>query len=328
MNRVSLDEAREFHHSCPVVDAHCDTLLKVGPHGGLGQRRSDTHLDLVRLSEVGVSGQFFACWISPGVSPHRSLERALELVAAFYAEAAANPDRLSPATGAPGVRRAYEAGRVAGILSIEGGEALQGNLAMLSILHRLGVRAITLTWNHRNAIADGVAESKSGGGLTSFGREVVKEMGRLGMLVDVSHLSEAGFWQVLEEADGPVVASHSNARAVCDHPRNLGDEQIRALAAKGGVMGLHLYPGFVSREKATREAVLDHADHVIGLVGPEHLGLGMDLDGMTITPEWFPDVTCLPQLTQGLFERGHGPETVRAVLGGNLLRVMDQVGMA
>lgn len=328
MSRVSLEEARAFHRDCPVVDAHCDSLLKVGPSAGLGHRRADTHLDLVRLSEVGVSGQFFACWISPSASPHRSLERALELIGAFHRQADAHPELLVAATGPAGIREAHRSGRVAGILAIEGGEALQGNLEMLFVLHRLGVRSITLTWNHRNAIADGVADRRSGGGLSAFGVEVVKEMGRLGMLIDVSHLSESGFWQVLEESAGPVIASHSNARALRDDPRNLSDGQIRALAAKGGVMGLHLYPGFVAQGDVTLDSVLDHAEHVIGLVGRSYLGLGMDLDGMTATPRGFDDITCLPRLTQGLFARGHTADTVRAVLGGNLLRVMEQVGMS
>jgi membrane dipeptidase len=341
MTRLSLEEALAFNRSCPVVDLHCDTLLKVGPGRGLGQGRADTHLDLPRLGEAGVSGQFFACYIEPHHVSHRALERTLEMIEAFYREVAENPGRLVAAVGAGGIREAHRAGRVAGLLAVEGGEALQGNLGLLGTLYRLGVRSLTLTWNFRNALADGWQESRTGGGLSRFGALVVKEMGRLGMLVDVSHLSDAGFRQVLEETSGPVIASHSNARTVCEHPRNLTDEQIRALAARGGVMGLNLAPGFLragagrpvaggtdeaAPVRATLADALDHVDHIVRLVGPAHVGLGLDLDGISGLPEGFEDVASLPRLTQGLFERGHSPQTVRAILGGNFLRVMEEVG--
>ncbi len=341
MGRVTVEEATNFVRSGPVVDAHCDTLLKIGAGTGrhLGNRLSDVQVDLPRLAEAGVSAQFFACYVEPQHVTHRALERVIELIDVFYAEAAANPDRLLPATGPAGVAQAYRQGKVAGILAVEGGEALQGNLAVLRTLHRLGVRALTLTWNYRNALADGFEETRTGGGLSRFGVEVVKEMGRLGMMVDVSHLSETGFWQVMEEAKGPVVATHSNARAVCDHPRNLTDEQIKALAAKGGVMGLNSYGPFVQEGagkdgpggqtvKATLDRLLDHADHVVSLVGFRSLGLGLDLDGIGATTEGLEDVLGLPRLAKGLLERGHEPEAVRAMLGGNFLRVMEEVGMA
>lgn len=327
MSRMSLDEARDFHRTCPVVDAHCDTLLKLGPGRRLNEKLEGTHVDLPRLKQAGVSGQFFACFIEPEYKPYRSLERTLELIELFYSQAAASGGDLVATTGAAGVREAFRAGKVAGILTVEGGEALHGNLAVLGALHRLGVRSITLTWNHRNALADGVGEARTGGGLSNFGVEAVREMGRLGMLVDVSHLSEAGFWQVLEVASGPIVATHSNARAVCDHPRNLTDDQLRALAARGGVTGLNLAPAFVAKEKPALKDVLDHVDHIVGLVGPAHLGLGMDFDGIQAAPEGLEDVSRLPCLTRGLFERGHDAVTVRAILGGNFLRVMDEVGM-
>lgn len=338
MAKISLEDARAFNRSCPVVDAHCDTLLKIGGERRLGDRLTGTHVDLPRLVEAGVSGQFFACYIEPEFIPCRALERTLELADRFYDAAAAFPDLMFQATGPEDIRRAQREGRVAGILTVEGGEALQGSLAVLRALHRLGVRALTLTWNFRNALADGVDEIRTGGGLSTFGVSVVREMGRLGMLVDVSHLSEAGFWQVMEEAKGPVVATHSNAKAVCDHRRNLTDDQLKALAAKGGVTGLNAAPAFVTKDagktgsdgaliKATIPALLDHVDHIVDLVGPEHLGLGLDLDGIARTPEGFDDVSCLPALTQGLFERGHSEETVRAILGGNFLRVMEEAGM-
>lgn len=378
MASVTIEEARAFMRAVPVVDAHCDTLLKVGapavraipgswpvamtgaaraqaprpgsaaasppPSGSdiprrLGERLADTHVDLPRLAEAGVSGQFFACYVEPQYVTYRALERAVELIETFYAEAAANTDKFVPATGPAAIRGAHRQGKVAGVLAVEGGEALQGNLAVLGTLHRLGVRALTLTWNFRNALADGVAEDRTGGGLTRFGVEVVKEMARLGMLIDVSHLSEAGFWQVLEEASGPVVATHSNARAVCDHPRNLTDAQLKALADKGGVIGLNAAPAFVRKGagnpgpdgrvvEATLDGVLDHADHILELIGPAHLGLGLDFDGIASTPTGLEEVSRLPYLTRRLLERGCPAAAVRAILGENWLRVMEEVGMA
>jgi len=330
LKRVSVEEAREFHRTCPVVDAHCDTLIKLEGNRRLVDRLEATHVDLQRLEQAGVAAQFFACWIAPVYNPHRSLERALELIERFYAQVAASSGRLVPATGPDEVRKCFHRGKVAGILSVEGGEAFGTNLALIGSLHRLGVRSVTLTWNHRNALADGVADARTGGGLSEFGAAAVREMQRLGMLVDVSHLSEAGFWHVLETVEKPIIASHSNARALCDHRRNLTDEQIKALAAAGGVMGLNLAPSFVAQrgQDADLEAALDHVDHVVGLVGDRHVGLGMDLDGIEATPKGFDDVSDLPRLTQGLFARGHDEEAVRRILGGNFLRVMEEVGAA
>ncbi len=340
MSGILTPEDREFIRRLPVVDAHCDTLLRVGPETGrdLGRRLPDTQIDLPRLGEAGAAGQFFACCVRPPDTAHRALENVLELIDVFDAQVSANPDRLVRATGPSGIRQAHGDGRVAGILTVEGGEALEGSLGVLRALHCLGVRALTLTWSYRNALADGEGETRTGGGLTRFGVEVVREMGRLGMLVDVSHVSEAGFWQVLEEAKGPVVATHSNCRALCDHARNLTDEQIKALAAKGGVMGLNSCGAFVrlgagppgsegERIKATVDDLLDHAGHIIDLVGPKHLGLGLDLDGIRTRTVGLEDVTGVPALAAGLLGRGHDRETVGLVMGGNWLRVMEEAGL-
>jgi len=329
----------DLMRSAPVVDAHCDTIAKIGGSTGrrLGARLTDTHIDLPRLVEARVAAQFFACCIDPRQPTARPLERALEQIDTFYCEAEANPGTFAAVTGPAGVGEAFRQGRVAGLLAVEGGEVLQGSLAVLRMLHRLGVRYLTLTWNYRNALADGFEEARTGGGLSRFGVEVVREMGRLGMLVDVSHLSEAGFWQVMEVAEGPVIASHANARAVCDHPRNLTDDQIRALAQKGGVMGLcscgaHVREGARPASdpqgpRATLDDLLDHADHIIAIAGPSCLGFGLDLDGTDNTTAGLDDVLGVPRLVQGLLERGHSPDTVRAAMGGNFLRVMEEVGM-
>ncbi|HEX6988154.1 MAG TPA: dipeptidase [Bacillota bacterium] len=318
--------ARALHREAVVVDAHCDTLMDlVAGRRRLGQRGPGGHVDLPRLREGGVSVQFFAHYIEPHYKPDRALRRFLELHDAFLREADANANSMAVVTSWSELEQALADGRLAAVVSIEGGEAIAGSLEVLRALHRLGVRAIGLTWNERNDIADGVGEAHSPGGLTRFGRQVVAEMNRLGMLVDVSHLSEPSFWDVLEVSSRPVIASHSNARAVCDHVRNLTDEQIRALSVNGGVMGLNFCPPFVHPHRADVERVVDHALHVLDLVGPDHLGLGSDFDGIQETPAGLEDVTRLPRLTETLLRRGVDEDSVCKILGGNFLRVFRQV---
>src|SRR5690606_993010 len=208
----------------------------------------------------------------------------------------------------------------------EGGESLQGSLGRVEIFHRLGVRALGLTWNHRNELADGCLDPEAGGGLTRFGREVVRACEARGWVLDVSHLSERGFWDLMETAQGPVIASHSNAHAVHPHPRNLRDEQLVALAQKGGVVGLNFYPGFLTHEaRGTLQDLVRHAVHIAQVIGPEHLGLGSDFDGISQTPEDLPDVTALPRLTAALLEAGFSEEETRGILGGNFRRIFQSV---
>lgn len=328
------ERARKLHQDAIVVDTHCDTLLRVlgrSPYRRqqpykLGERNAEGHLDLPRMQEGGVDVQFFAAYIEPIYKPDRSLKRAMQLFDAFFTELEANSDRMLMATTVDDIMKAKEQGKVAAVLAIEGGEALEGDLGVLRMFHRLGVRSIGLTWNQRNDIADGVGDARSKGGLSEFGAAVVQEMNRLGILVDVSHLSDPGFWDVIEISTQPIIASHSNARAVCNHRRNLTDEQIKALAKNGGVMGMNFAAAFVKEDgKPTIDDLLDHIDHIVQLVGPEHVGLGSDFDGIGATPEGLTDVTKMPLITEGLCRRGYSDEHIRLILGGNYFRVFRQV---
>jgi len=181
---------------------------------------------------------------------------------------------------------------------------------------------LTLTWNHRNEIADGVFDRRTKGGLTRFGVEVIQEMNRLNMLIDVSHLSEAGFWDVLEVSRKPVMASHSNCRRICDSPRNLSDDQIKSLAGAGGVMGLCFVPDFVHLSEPSLDKLIDHVDHVTELAGIDCLGLGSDFDGFEAALPGLEDVSRLPALTEGLLHRGYSTEAIQKILGGNFLRLL------
>lgn len=323
-----LDQTRieEIHRRAIVVDGHSDTILAIaGGHRSLGERSDRGHLDLPRAREGGLDVVFMACWIETACKPHLSLKRGLQLVDAVHREVERFPDQIAIAGSLADIHRIVESGRIAAVLAIEGGEAIDGDLAVLRTLYRLGVRVMTLTWNQRNDLADGVKESRTRGGLTSLGVEVVREMNSLGMVVDVSHISDAGFWDVLAISTQPVIASHSNCRALCDHPRNLTDDQIRALGKNGGVVGVTFPPNFVDPSRPNLERLLDHIDHIAGLAGPDHVGLGSDFDGFDAHLEGVEDASKLPSLTEGLLRRGYREEDILNILGGNFLRVLGTV---
>jgi membrane dipeptidase len=217
---------------------------------------------------------------------------------------------------------------------------------MVGLYYRLGVRSIQLTWNGRNLVGDGCGESETGGRLTGFGKSVVKEMNRLGMLIDVSHASESTFYSVMETSDSPVIVSHANSKALCDHVRNLTDDQIKMIAEKDGVIGICFFPSFIDLQKPSLGKLLDHIDHIANLVGTNNMSLGPDFidyaldifvpklkgagEGTNYGSEFsFPDeirdVTCLPNLTRRLLGRGYSEEDIGKILGENLIRVYKQV---
>lgn len=324
--QIDIDPGLQLHFSTIVVDAHIDTILDIAAgRRRLGERSTSGHADLPRLQEGGVNVQVFAHFIEPDYKPDRSLPRFLQLLDVFLREAEENDHFMQVVSGFHDLQQAVQAGKLAAVISVEGGEALAGSIEVLRIFHRLGVRSLGLTWNESNDIADGIDAGPAAKGLTNFGRRVIQEMNRLGMLIDVSHLAEPGFWDVIHLSNKPVIASHSNARAVCDHVRNLNDDQIKALAENGGVMGLNFCPPFIDPGHATIDRLVDHVDHILDLVGDDHLGLGSDFDGIMSTPTGLEDVSKLPRLTEKLLSRGYKEETVRKILGKNFLRVFKEV---
>ena len=208
---------------------------------------------------------------------------------------------------------------------MEGGEALAGDLGVLRILYRLGVRSLTLTWNGRNELGDGVGEGKRASGLSLLGCAVVVEMNRLGMLVDVSHLSEKGFWDVAGVSRQPFAATHANCRALCHHPRNLTDVQIEHLAKTGGVLGLSFVPGFIHSSKPGIEQFIRHVDYIASRFGTDCIGLGSDFDGMDEYTPGLRDVTCFPYLAEELLARGYSDSIVSDIMGGNWMRLLTKV---
>ena len=327
-------DAVALHKSLLVVDGHCDSALDAAglsatnPAMGvrnLGMRGTEGHIDLPRLLEAGVSAQFFALFCED-THIARATEHTWMLLETMEAFLEGTPG-IGLGLHASDIERAKAEGSVAAFLAIEGGEAIGESLDELRAFYDRGVRLMTLTWNRRNAIARGVGDPGSGG-LTSFGRRVVAEMERLGMIVDVSHLSDEALDDVLAVATRPLVASHSNAKAVQNHRRNLGDEQMERIAATGGLIGLTFAGVFVDADpaKVTLERTLDHLDRLVSVAGEDHVGLGTDFDGFTAPYGMvMPDCTGLPELTAGMLARGYAEQTIRKVMGQNWLRVVGEV---
>jgi membrane dipeptidase len=328
----------EVHREAIVVDTHCDTLKCLlpeftRPRGSMWDDRSDIgmgvksklgHVDVPRLLEGGVDCQVFAVSSERSRTPRHPLRTAMEMIDRFYRECE-SCSGLTPVTSSDEMLDAKRNGMVAGLLSIEGADVIEGRIEMLRVFHRLGVKMVGLVHSLRNQLADGVTDRRTGGGLSEFGAQAVEELNRLGMIVDVSHINDEGFWDVLDHTKHPVIASHSNSRAVCGHPRNMTDEMIVALAENGGVMGMNFAPSFVHPEQATLQGVVDHIDHIFELVGPDHMGLGSDFDGIPSTPIGLEDVTKMPGVTMELLKREYSEADVKKILGGNHLRLMKQV---
>ena len=328
-----------LHREATVVDTHCDTLKCLMPaftlprnsqwddrsDVGMGVRSELGHIDIPRLKEGGVDCQVFAISSVRDRTRPYALRTAMEMIDIFYRECEKHKDAIAPVTTHEDIMKAVNEGKVAAMLSIEGADVIEGKIGMLRVFHRLGVRMVGLVHSLRNELADGVADDRTKGGLSELGVQAVEELDRLGTLIDVSHLSDAGFWDLMDVARGPVMASHSNSRAVCHHPRNMTDEMIEAMADRGGVMGMNFAPSFVHPTQATVQGVVDHIDHIVDLVGPDHVGLGSDFDGIGSTPKGLEDVSKMPNITAELVERGYVEEDVRKILGENHLRLIKEV---
>lgn len=334
----SIMDYETIHRDALVVDTHCDTLKCLLPmftrprdsmwddrnETGMGNRSSQGHIDIPRLKDGGVDCQVFAISSMRNVNPAFPLRTAMEMIDRFYLECDAS-EELVPVTTYDEIVEAKKGGKVAGLLSIEGADVIEGKVEMIRVFHRLGVRMVGLVHSIRNALADGVADMRSGGGLSRLGVEVVEELDRLGMLIDISHLNDEGFWDVMDLTENPVIASHSNSKNVCHHPRNMTDDMIKALADNSGVMGMNFAPMFVHPSLATLQGVVDHIDHIVEIVGPDHVGLGSDFDGIPYTPVGLEDVTRMPRITEELVNREYSEEDIVKILGGNHLRIMKEV---
>ncbi|SMO55872.1 dipeptidase. Metallo peptidase. MEROPS family M19 [Melghirimyces algeriensis] len=266
------------------ADGHCDVLYKLWQDGegklDFYSRNGNLDVNWPRAKDAKVRLQVFAIFVPPEVPRSQSWHVALQQVDDFYERVVQKGSRVCPVRSGEEIALLRQGDQMGGLLAMEGADALQGNLSYLRLLYRLGVRQVGLTWNHANEVADGI-EEKRGGGLTRFGHHMVQEMDRLGMVLDVSHLSVRGFWDVMEYKI-PVVASHSNAQAICSHHRNLMDDQIRAVIQKEGLIGITFVPKFVHDhpEVATVDCILKHIEYILSLGGKNHIAFGSDFDGI------------------------------------------------
>ena len=314
--------ALDLHLDAIVVDLHNDIMLDVQSRKRDITRRSPVgHSDLPRFREGGVDVQVFALFVHPSEAD-RGRQRINALLDAFEHLAEMNRSALAPVTSVAEIRELQGTGRLAVVLAVENASALEGDPAYVDILFRRGVRMMGLTWNNSNGLADGALESTHGG-LTPVGLAVLRRMQDVGMVVDVSHLSEKSFWDVLAATHGPIVATHSNAAGLTPHRRNLTDDQLSAMAERGGVVGVNFVPAFLGG--ASLAQIVEHVTYLFSLMGAHGVALGSDFDGFTGRVNGLEDVSRLPALTAALFDRGYEPETIRKILGGNALRVFSEV---
>lgn len=308
-----------------IFDGHTDVLSRLWlSNKSFDANEGQLNLDKLRRGNLGA--QFFATFVGPQFYHGLSLHSTMEMIDLFWQIIDQYKEDLAFAKDVQQIMKAKEEGLVACLLAIEGGEALEGSIANLRLFYRLGVRLLTLTWNHRNQLGNGQLEGEESGGLSRFGREVVHEMNKLGMLIDVSHLNDVGFWDVLQLSSHPVIASHSNCRALCDHKRNLTDEQIKTLADGGGVIGVNFYPRFLTSEScATIDDVLDHINHLVNVGGIDCVALGSDFDGVDILPDGLGDCSKTKDIIPLLKERGYDENSIAKIMGENLLRVCHEV---
>lgn len=313
----------------PVFDLHCDTALALlgkdlQQAGSL--RKNEYHIDLERAAQLPGYAQCFACFTTPrdnrpgGTTVTQLFER--EMVSVLR-EVEKNSDLISLVYSAKEIEENRKNGKMSAILTIEGPAGFGFDPALLEDLYKVGFRITTLGWNEKNVLC---GSHKTGGGLTDLGKEYVFEAQRLGMLIDVSHISDEAFWDIMEITNGPVIASHSNSRAVYDVSRNLTDEMFKAICQTGGVAGLNLYPGFLG-ENATLDTVCDHVVHWLELDGEKHIALGGDLDGVEALPEGFAGVQDYPKLAECLLARGVNEQTVYDIFWNNAMGVIEKCCM-
>jgi len=306
-----------------VFDAHCDTLQKITDSGGELYENS-YHIDLKRIEASKCKYiQFFAAFIDAkncDTSPQR---RCLQLIDNYYNQLKKNKEKIQHCNTYSDIYTAHTNNKTAAFLSIEGGEALEGSLENLKAYYDMGVRMLTLTWNYDNEICGGIGENKKG--LTGFGKQVVDEMNNLGIIIDVSHISEKGFWDVIERTKDPIVASHSNARKICEHKRNLTDEQIKEIINNGGCIGINFYPAFVSGDKCKIKDILKHIDYICSLGGENNIGIGSDFDGIERLPEKINGVENILMLSNEMQRLGYTDSLIKKLYSQNFLRILKKI---
>jgi len=339
------EHVKRIHNNSLIVDAHFDLLMDVAPQREAGRRRVIETDHLPGFAEGGVNIVVSSIFVDSTFLPEMALRKAMDQVSSLYAEIDESPDKIMICRNYDDITRAQEQGKIGIMLSFEGVEPLYNDLSLLRMFYELGVRVVGLVWSRRNFAGDGChfsgAREGKKGGITDFGVQLIEEAERLGMFIDVSHLNDEGFWDVMEVAKKPVIASHSNCRSIVNSMRNLTDEQIKAIAQKGGVIGMNACNIFTADrdEDGDVEHLINHVDHIVKLVGPMHVGLGFDFcdDFMKYLSK--ADLAALPsksfdvlkghksiqQFTKALIGRGYKDAEIEMILGTNFLRIYKEV---
>ena len=304
----------------PVFDGHADTAMENFFKYGQCLTQDVGHINFANIEKLGKYAQFFAfcsvCFRKP--DPVELFEKAF---AKFMDELQQYGEKFALCGNVQQLKSAWEQKKTAAFLAIEGAEAIGCDPGRLEDVYARGVRMITLTWNFENALG---GTCKTGGGLTEQGREFVRRAQELGMIVDISHSSDAVFFDVCEIATKPIIASHSNCRAVCDHPRNLTDDQLRCVRQLGGTVGINLYPPFLRGETASFEDVRRHMEHMLEIAGEDIVALGGDLDGIDSAPEGFAGVADYETITGYLAANGFSDALLEKICSENLVGVMER----
>ncbi len=367
--------ARDIHFDAVVVDTHNDVAQRMLNGEDISVLTQAGHSDLPRFRQGGVDVEMFSIWVPPEKTQRSYFDQADEQIDSVESLARRNPAAVVLARSSFDVDRAVREHKLAAMLGMEGGHPLGDAIGNLDHFYNRGVRYLTLTWNNSTSWATSAKDETNPEttlahrGLTVFGKAVVRKMNDLGMLVDVSHVGERTFWDVIGTSTRPIIASHSSVWSLCHHRRNLKDDQLKAIAKNGGVVFINFNPAFIDSTFADKEAkmraphqreidslvrvlpgdtftkenaiarhfaaeylpirpplsvLVDHFDYVAKLIGPDHVGIGSDFDGINVTPLGMDDVTALPNLTRALLERGYSEADVKKMLGGNFLRVLKE----
>lgn len=330
---------KEIHTNSIVIDGHNDTMMKIIdkeswlPIIDIGES-TEFHIDIPKLQKGEVNVGFFASFTEGYYgNDAKSLSRNLALINALYFTAKNNSDTFKIVTSVEEIKEAVKGNKIGALPTIEGAYGIneENYLELLKQFYDLGIRAIAPTWNYSNHIGEGcnrvygdTDNTPSKGGLTNLGEKVIEEMNKLGILVDVSHLAEETFWDVIRISTSPIIASHSGVYNLKNHQRNLKDEQLKAIKEKGGVVGVVLFPNFLSVKKEVYiKDLVDHIDYIVNLIGIDYVGIGSDFDGASM-PIDLKDSSQMYKITDELIERGYDDEDIEKILGKNMLRVLEE----
>ncbi|MFH0888303.1 MAG: dipeptidase [Planctomycetota bacterium] len=346
---TSVKNTLKLHHQSFIVDGHADTFWRIAMRTKSKHRYfrsaiadffqnikkaqtgtiTKTHIDYQRLKDGGMNLQFMAIYTPPKFTCNSATTFALKMLFEILYAIKQSKNQINLIKSSNDLNQAIKKDSITFLISIEGGNPLNQNLSLLEVFYQLGVRAMGLTHNPHNDLGDGIGVKKPRG-LTAFGKTVVKEMNRLGMIIDVAHLAKPGFNDVIKLSDSPIISSHTGVKSLIDIPRNVDDEQIKEIARCNGVIGIFYIPQYLKKftrkkDTATVKDVVNHIEYVADKVGVDYVGLGSDFDGYGGITYGLEDISCLPNLTDELVKRGFHQTEIKKILGGNFIRVIKNI---